>query len=602
MRRAVFGAGCAAMAAVHAVVALWTPVEGDAWLHWVWAGRHPDAGVGTWLAAHLTSADAIGYLLARFPAIHVVVSPVVAIALVMGLFTVALRRTPRATGEDLLGLALISALIWIGQPHAGMTWFYTPSVAMHVYGAAAAVWLIAPFRCGWRVPRVAWPALVLAGYTAGTSTRAIATLTLVVVIALMRGRRARWMWLALGALVVGTTVGYIHAPHFEIGKVFRRGLDPNLYVLRVPVEAIGKIVSLVAVFALVDLGRGAFGRARVAADGRPDPRESAVLLVMYLATSVWCIFGPKYYEATLFPATCVLVVAALPWLLWFATARGHRLALVAFAVAVHAIAWTLALVDYHWIGAEGGTRLALLERARPGETVTVPAYREILPSPMFFGEDFMTARLRQLVAVDAFGLRDIVVEPPFRHLESNPGIDVTFEQDGASAAELRSARVPAILELGAGGRARTVRSARVPARARDRQASLGAARRASGRGRPGARRPAAPGRVVLRLGADQPAGRAVDARRGEPVHREAVQRSQALHRGLVAPGRDLDQDPVSQRLAAGAADASGARGRRGLRRDPLPARRGVRAAVLGTDRRSSSPRRGTRTSPSSGTA
>jgi hypothetical protein len=436
MKRGVFIGFFVAFALVHAIVAAWTPVQGDAWLHWVWAGRHPDSGVGTWLLAHLSSADAFGYILAKCNSVHVIVSPMIAIALVIGLFVVAVGRTPRASGEDLLGLALTSALIWIAQPHAGVTWFYTPSVAMHVYGAAAAVWLIAAIRCEWER---SWPALIVLAYVAGTSTRAIALVTLVIVIWMTRGRRWR---LVSGALLVATVIGFVRSPYLEVGKVFRRGLDPNLFVLRLPIEEIGKVVALVAVFVLVELGRRTAGRTPLT--GEPEQRVTVRLVVGYLAASVFCVFGPKYYESTLFPATLLLVVAALPWLMWFASARGYRIALIAFVVGVHAIAWTLSLVMYHRIGAEGAMRQRILEHTQPGDVAIVQPYSEILSNNFFFGEDLSTTRLRQLVAIDVFGLRDIALSPQFRRLEANPQIAVALEQDNATVAELAAARVPAI--------------------------------------------------------------------------------------------------------------------------------------------------------------
>lgn len=437
MKRVV--AACAAMAIVHAIVAWWTPVQGDAWLHWIWAGRHPDASIGTWLVTHATSADAFGYLLARCHLAHVILSPLVSIALVVGLFTVALRRLPR--DGDLLGLGLTSALIWIAQPHAGVVWFYTPSVAMHVYGAAAAVWVLAPFRCGWTVPRSLWPLLVVLGYLAGTSTRAIGLLALVLMLMMLRGRRERWTWFALGGLVAGTLVGYALPPYLEVGKVLRRGVDPNGFVLTLPIEEIGKAVALVCVLALVEAGRRVAMLRPLADDARPSGREAFACLVAYLVTSVWCILGPKYYEATLLPATCLLVVGALPWLLWFATARGYRLALAGFTVAVHAVAWSLALVSYHGIGAEGAARQDALDRTPSGEVATLPTYSQILPTFFFFGEDLANPRMRQLVAVEALGLRDIELEPSFRRLEENPQIEVALESD-ATPAELAAARVP----------------------------------------------------------------------------------------------------------------------------------------------------------------
>ena len=206
MKRALIGF-LAAIALVHALVAFWTPVQGDAWLHWVWAGRHPEGGVGAWLLAHLAFADAIGYVLARFAWVHVVVSPLAAVALVVGTCTIALRRLPRATSDDLLALGLVSALIRIAQPHAGMAWFYTPSVASHVYGAAIAVWLVAAARCGWTV---SWPLAIVASYCVGTSTRAIALVTLVAVVIL--ARRQRSMRILVGALAVATLFGFIRAP------------------------------------------------------------------------------------------------------------------------------------------------------------------------------------------------------------------------------------------------------------------------------------------------------------------------------------------------------------------------------------------------------
>ena len=76
--------------------------------------------------------------------------------------------------------------------------------------------------------------------------------------------------------------------------------------------------------------------------------------------------------------------------------------------------------------------------------MTVPPYSEILPSSWFFGEDFSTARMRQLVAVEAFGLRGIEVAPEFRRLEANPHVEVELQVEGATPAQLAAARPPAI--------------------------------------------------------------------------------------------------------------------------------------------------------------
>ena len=434
------------MALVHALVAFWTPVSAEDWGHWVWNAQHGDEGAVAWLRAHLAFSDAIGYVLARYRSVHAIVSPAVGAALVVGLFVLAMRRLPRATWQDVLGVALVSALIWIAQPHPGVAWFHTPSVAMQVYGAAVAVWFVAPFRCGWQVPRAAWPVLAIAGYCVGTSTRAIATLVglVLVVRALPRDRRARWMWIALGGLVVGVAVGYARPPWIEFARIFKRGLEPNLILMKLPIEEAGKLVSLVAALVLADLALGAFGRSRAAADARPDAADTSRWLVAWFATAVWCLFGPKYFDATLLPATCLIVIAGLPYLVWLATSRVLRYAIIALVVGVHAIAWPFALVTYHRFGGEGFTRMEALQLTPPGEVAHVKPYSQILSNAWFFGEDLATTQLRNLVAIEAFGLRDLMIAPPFRRLETNPGIAITLDIDGVTDAELRAAKVPAV--------------------------------------------------------------------------------------------------------------------------------------------------------------
>src|SRR4051812_23081715 len=92
------------LAGAYALVAAWTPILGDDWNHWIWAGRHRSDGSGQWLRAflgsHVTFSNLISYALARSRAFHVLVTPAVQLGLVVGLFTLAMRRTPRATWTD----------------------------------------------------------------------------------------------------------------------------------------------------------------------------------------------------------------------------------------------------------------------------------------------------------------------------------------------------------------------------------------------------------------------------------------------------------------------------------------------------------------------
>jgi hypothetical protein len=439
------------LAIVHAIVGFWTPVQGDDWNHWIWAGRHRGEDAGTWFASfvssHFTFSDAVSYLLARCRLVHVVLTPTVVVALVVGLFVLAMRRLPRATWQDVSGLVLSSALLWIAQPSAGVTLFHTANVGLYLYGTAIAVLFFAPFRCGWQVPRWMWPLMVFAGYCVGTSTRAIATASLVGVIVMFVKKRERWMAVALGGLLLGTIAGYINPPWLELGRVLRRGFEQNLTgpgLLKFLVEEGGEVVSLVAALTLVDAALGRLGRGRADSETRPEPTDSLRWFGVWLAIAVWCLFGPHYNEATLLPASCVLVVAALPHLLWLTSSRDLRVLINVFAVGVHLIVWPMAIAKYHRIGAEGMARMAIIEGAPPGGHAVITPYSQIPADFWFLGEDLGIARQRQLVAIESFGLRDIAFDRDFRRLDLDPGLEFALDVDGVSEADLRAAHVPPI--------------------------------------------------------------------------------------------------------------------------------------------------------------
>ena len=206
----------------------------------------------------------------------------------------------------------------------------------------------------------------------------------------------------------------------------------------------GELISLVLGFALVELGLGLLGKARAPVSERPDATETWHWFFAWLAIAVWALLGPKYSEATLWPASVALIAGALPYLSWLAHVRILRLALIALVVMVHAIVWTVAITTYAPLGREGWKRLALLERGPVGEVAVVPASAQQQPSFWSFGEDLNKAGPRQTVAIDAFGLRDIELEPETRRYEPNAGVEVRLELTGVSEADQRQARLPGV--------------------------------------------------------------------------------------------------------------------------------------------------------------
>ncbi|HMG24256.1 MAG TPA: hypothetical protein VK607_23135, partial [Kofleriaceae bacterium] len=329
-RLALFGF-LTATVAVHAIVGWWQPIQTDDWEQLTWGARH----AGHWLAGHYTFSDVMAYALPSVRPLHAAVCGIGQIAIVLGAFVVARRRWPRPDAKsDVLEVVAVSALLWIAQPRAGFTLFARPNVAAHVCGCAVALWLIAAFRCRWRTSRAGTLALALAGLVVGTSTRQIATATLIGLALWFRrtpvAERAGWMRVVLGTLFAGTVVGFVDPPRVELLRVFNRGLEPNLILLNVPLREAGQLISLLLLLALARLVLEAVrpGTAsRAGADELPPPRETLTWFWTWLLTCVACLFGPRYGEPTLLPATLVLVIAALPYVRWLCATRALRWAI-----------------------------------------------------------------------------------------------------------------------------------------------------------------------------------------------------------------------------------------------------------------------------------
>lgn len=428
----------AALVAVHAIAGWWQPVQGDDWEHLLWDARHD----GGWLASHFAMSDALGYAVTHSTLLHALVCGAAAAAIALGGFVVAFRRLPRDSWDDVIAVIAMSALIWIAQPRVGFVLFQRSNVAWHVCGCAVALWLIAPFRCGWRVGRAGAAVLAVAGWLVGTSSRQIALVTLIGFALAVRRTpprdRARWMWLALGGLFAGTVAGFFDPPYLEPARVWNRGLEPNLIVLNMPVRAGGRAIALVLLLALTRLVIDVLRRAPPAPAALPDPGETRTWFWCWLALCILALLGPRYGEPTLLPATLALAVAALPYLPWLCATRAMRWTVIAIVVGAHAIAWPAALVAYARLSGEFHDRIARLEHAPTGSVPVVAPYSEPLGTRWAAGEDWNQPN-RQLVGIEVYGVRDIDFAPRFGRLEDNPRIAIALESDGLSPAQVRAA-------------------------------------------------------------------------------------------------------------------------------------------------------------------
>jgi hypothetical protein len=431
--RAALLAFVLAMLVGHGVVAYLSPLVGDDWRHYLWAARHAGKGPLKFVASHRTLPEMIGYALAHSRLFHAIATPLASLALILGLFTIAARRLPRIDAwDDVVGVIVLSALVWIGNPKCGLVYFYRAYAAAWVYCGAATLWLLVPLRCGWRLPA---PIAVIGGFLLGMSTRQLGTIALGLAIYERKHR------LLIGALAVGTVLGYALPPYVDF-RGWKPGFEASLVAFNVAIKEGGELISLVAGLALVKLVLGAL-RPRWAGEPVPVVSESLRLGALWLLASALALCGPRYTDATLLPATLVLCVGAWPYVVWLQSSPPLRVALVTLAIAIHVVVWAFALATYVPLHAEFRERIAILEAAPAGTAPTIEPYGDVDQSFWWWGEDWGDPGPRQLAAIELFGVRDIAFAPTFRRFEGSAGIAVRPELDGVTDQQLAAVHVPA---------------------------------------------------------------------------------------------------------------------------------------------------------------
>ena len=447
-RWALVGFAVAALA-VHGVVAWLSPLGGDDWRQLA-----PGPGRGGWLA-HAQLGDAWGDLLARSTLFHAIASPVVGAVAIIGVFTLGARRLPDPDRwSDALGVALVSCMIWIALPRAGAMWFHRPYVAAQIYGAALAVWFLAPFRCGWRLGGAAWPvAMFAAGLAVGSTTRQIALAAVIgAAIAVRRPRRPglrRWMVPGLAGAAIGLVAQAVRWPRTDLIYVFAHP-ERSLVRMEPLLQAGGPLIVLIALLVVArGLLRPADGAAPDPAPGPrwggpvPDAGDSLAWLGAWLGLGVAALLGPSSTAATQLPAAIALAAGALPYLSWLAGARFARRILIGLVAGVHLAAWALALSSYRGLAGEFADRMAAIARTPANRVATVAPYAGVLPDYWWIGEDWAEAAPRDALARDLWGLAGIDLAPPFRQLEPSPDLHLALEVDGVPGALLAAAAPPA---------------------------------------------------------------------------------------------------------------------------------------------------------------
>lgn len=428
-----------ALSVVHGLASWWTPVWGDDWGDWTWAARHESYSPLRWLGAflwgHPSTSEILGYVTARSDVFRVIVSPAMTCALIVGVFALALRRLPRATWLDALGLAWVSALFWLAGSRMGFVFFHREFAAVGIYSTALAVWWLLPLWCGWRIPRRLELAMIVGAVLVGLTTRQLAVGALVALVTLPAARRPLRYRALRNALAIGTLAGFALPPWLEVARIVTHGFEPDLLLLATALRPGSLVIAALVVGGVAARWRWPQADGGALGDS-PDPSEALRWLAAAVAISAFALFGPRYSDATLVPATAALAAGALPYVLWLAQVRTLRTALVALVALVHLLAWWLALDRYHTLGDAWRERVAILAHAPTGATPVIPPYEHVMPDFWEFGEDLSGAASRQAVAIDVFDLADIDIDPRPRRFEPNPEVRVQLEVGGMSDAEL----------------------------------------------------------------------------------------------------------------------------------------------------------------------
>jgi hypothetical protein len=370
-------------------------------------------------------------------AIHLIVTPLVQLALLPAVFAIAFGRWPRRTVRDLQLLLFLQVMIWLVIPIPGIMYFYRPFATNYLWGFTLTLALFVPYRLAladrprpWLAPIVfvlGWAAGMCNEHTGPTAMVAMAGF----VYAAWRARRLR-AWMVAG--LVGLYLGYpmlFFAPGQAVryGGLATRDTPVKLLAERGITGCIGILVDffyecrlgiLLVVAAVVGY---AITRGRQAVWPPRRERRTAGLLVGAASAIVVTLFVSPTTTDRVFFASGVLLVAG------FAVFAEHLFGepvVRRFTLAACVVVFGYHVVRFVETGlavrADNGERIALLAAAPPGTVAVVPTYTHAVRSRWFPGDDFIYFPwLRDYVGGELYDLATIDLDrfdgaPPARSI------------------------------------------------------------------------------------------------------------------------------------------------------------------------------------------
>jgi hypothetical protein len=426
---------------MYALVAWWTPIQGEDWGQLAWLGRHDPIGLEEVFSAlyrEPTTGD-IGHLVGvALPSIHAVLAPTIIVLFVVGLFAFSFARRPDPRSwEDLWKLAFLHALVWLGAPRVGVIFGHRPHVTHFVYGLCAALWVLAAFRAAGPSVRnclrrsIGMGALALFGGASNHHVAAAAIAYMVVTI-VRRRRRGEpvpaWMWTSLATTTVGLALLFTN-PNPYFAAIGKRGVATTFGQILYFLNEAGETVALASLLAFATLLKS---RWRGTPMPVPSLGELAWMTTCFFGGFVimaLAVFGPRWGEPSMFAPSVLFVAGGVVALVRLADDAWVKRAMIALTVVVHAIVAVHILPAYHEAHRYGELRMQQLEAPPPGGVATVTPFPQVGIGFWFLGEDLGFAATRETAAVDVFDLEDIVFDRETGAYEPSTGLEMHVEVD-----------------------------------------------------------------------------------------------------------------------------------------------------------------------------
>jgi hypothetical protein len=383
-------------------------------------------------------------------AIHLILTPLVQLAVLPTVFAIAFARWPRASFRDLRLLLFIQVMIWLVIPIPGIIYFYRPITTNYLWAFTITLALFVPYRLAlareshaprrWLVPIMfvlGWAAGMCNEHTGPTAMVAMAGC----VYAAWRLRRVR-AWMVAGML--GLYVGYpmlFFAPGQTVryGGVAERDTPVKLLADRGVfgcLEIVGTFLyeSRLAIALFVAGVVSYLIRLNSRGARFVPPSRRALVAAGVLATASIAIVMTLFVSPTttdrLFYASGVLLVAAFAigaeYLFRDHLVRRFVVVACGLVFAFHAVRFVYTYAAYK---AENDERIALLAAAAPGSVIVVPTYERVERSRWHFGDDFVQhpGWLTDYVGSELHDLARVDLDRPNRHPPKHQLARFTYE-------------------------------------------------------------------------------------------------------------------------------------------------------------------------------